>query len=159
MSEVVITTTGDLAAVRRLGVECGLDDSSRDEEVIHLAWGAFSGDRLVGAVVLASLGPLTTVNWLSVVPDLRRRGVASRLYAALEEEALRRGVPRLYATARTPGFFLAHGFEEVPAGEERDLLLGECPQCRQYGRGCTPRAMVKDLAPRRSGTGDRDRRQ
>ena len=151
MSDVVVEVTDDLAAVRRLGVACGLDDSVRDEEVVHVAWGARRDGRLVGAVVLAGLGPLTTVNWLAVAAEERRRGVASRLYAALEQEARRRGVRRLYATARTPGFFFAHGFREVPAGRERDLLLGECPQCEQYGRGCAPRAVVKDLAPGRPG--------
>lgn len=30
-------------------------------------------------------------------------------------------------------------------GAEWDTLLGDCPQCEQYGRGCTPQALFKVL--------------
>jgi len=46
---------------------------------------------------------------------------------------------------RGRGFFAAHGYRPVTPGAERDTLLGECPRCEQYGRGCTPQALFKDL--------------
>lgn len=140
-----IARTDDLAAVRRLGVACGLEDSGRGDEHIAAAWGAYDGDRLVGAIALERYEGLETVNWMAVDTDYRRRGVASRLYAALVREALERGVTELWVTARTPAFFLAHGYEAVAEGHERGILLGECPSCAQFGRGCTPQALKRRL--------------
>ena len=142
---VLIARTDDLAAVRRLGVACGLDDSGRGDEHIEAAWGAFAGERLVGAIVLELNQGLETVNWMAVDGACRRRGIAGRLYAALEREALARGITRLWVTARTPAFFLSQGYAAAPEGHERDILLGECPRCAQFGRGCEPRALTKRI--------------
>lgn len=140
-----IERTVDMAAVRRLGVACGLDDSDRGDENVYAAWGAFEGDELAGAIVLERLRDLDTVNWLAVGEAHRRRGFASRLYAALEREARARGMKRLWVTARTPAFFAAQGYRPVAPGAEWETLLGDCPQCEQYGRGCAPQALFKDL--------------
>ena len=140
-----IARTKDLAAVRRLGVACGLDDSGRGDEHVEAAWGAFDGERLVGAIVLERYQELETVNWMAVDGSHRHRGVASRLYAALEREALARGIDCLWVTARTPAFFVAHGFAAVAPGHERDILMGGCPRCAQFGRGCEPRALTKRI--------------
>ena len=142
---VQIARTEDLAAVRRLGVACELDDSGRGDEHVEAAWGAFDGERLVGAIVLERYQELETVNWMAVDGPHRRRGVASRLYAALEREALARGITRLWVTARTPAFFVAHGFAAVRSGHERDILMGECPRCEQFGHGCEPQALTKRI--------------
>jgi len=100
---VYIARTDDLAGVRRLGVACGLEDSEqRGDEQVEAAWGAFEGDRLVGAIVLERYQDMETVNWMAVDDSYRRRGIASRLYAALEREALARGITRLWVTARPP---------------------------------------------------------
>lgn len=142
-----VRRTTDLAAVRRLGVASGLDDSQRGDEAVAAAWGAFAGEELVGAIVLERFGDLDGVNWLSVAEGFRRRGIAARLYACLEREARARGVRRLWVTARTPAFFFAQGYVPVPDGREREALLGDCPRCPQYGRGCEPQALCKDLDP------------
>jgi len=63
----------------------------------------------------------------------------------LEREALARGIARLWVTARNPGFFLWQGYETVAEGDERDILLGECPNCAQFGHGCEPRALTKRI--------------
>ena len=141
---VHIAYTEDLAAVRRLGVACGLDDSGRGDEQVEAAWGAFEGDRLVGAIVLERYQDMETVNWMAVDDSYRRRGVGSRLYSALEREALTRGVTRS-VTARPPARFLAHGFTAVASGHERDILMGECPRCEHFGHGCEPRALTKRI--------------
>ncbi|MCX6362583.1 MAG: GNAT family N-acetyltransferase, partial [Actinobacteria bacterium] len=124
---VQIAPTADLAAVRRLGVACGLEDSGRGDEQIEAAWGAFAGERLVGAIVLENNQGLETVNWMAVDGDYRRRGIAGRLYAALEREALARGITRLWVTARTPAFFLSQRYDAVAEGDEREILMGKCP--------------------------------
>ena len=142
---ILISRTEDLAAVRRLGVVCGLEDSGRDDEQIEAAWGAFDGERLVGAIVLERDQGLDAVNWMAVDGQYRRRGIASRLYAALEREAPARGIARLWVTARSPGFFLSQGYEIVSEGDERSILMGECPDCAQFGHGCEPQAMTKRI--------------
>ena len=159
-----IARTEDLAAVRRLGVACGLEDSGRGDEPIEAAWGAFFGERLVGAIVLESNEGLETANWMAVDGAFRRRGIAGRLHAALECEALARGITRLWVTARTPAFFVAHGFAAVRSGHERDILMGECPRCEQFGHGCEPQALTKRIVdaglpggPRSEGKTWRDR--
>jgi N-acetylglutamate synthase-like GNAT family acetyltransferase len=140
-----IARSADLTAVRRLGVACGLEDSGRGDEQIEAAWGAFDGERLVGAIVLERDKGLDAVNWMAVDDPYRRRGIASRLYAALEREALARGIARLWVTARSPGFFLSQGYEIVAEGVERGILMGECPDCAQFGHGCEPQAMTKRI--------------
>ncbi len=142
---VTIGPLADLAALRRLGVACGLEDEGRDDEGILAAWGAFSGDRLVGAICLERQGDLDTVNWMSVDEEHRRRGIAAALYAELERDAIARGIRRLWVTARAPEFFFAQGFEPVPTGPEREALLGGCLDCGQFGRECRPQALVKTL--------------
>lgn len=143
--EVAIRPLSDLAAMRRLGVACGLEDEGRDDEGILAAWGAFAGDRLVGAVCLERQHGLDTANWLAVDDDFRRRGIAAALYAELERDARARGMGRLWVTARAPAFWVAQGFERLPPGAQSDALLGGCLDCTQYGRGCTPEALVKRL--------------
>jgi N-acetylglutamate synthase-like GNAT family acetyltransferase len=144
---IAVRRTTELAAVRRLGVANGLDDSQRGDEAVAAAWGAFDGHELVGAIVLERFGDLDGVNWLAGAEGYRRRGIAARLYACLEHEARARGVRRLWVTARTPAFFFAQGYVPVPVGRERAALLGDCPRCPQYGRGCEPQALCKDLDP------------
>ena len=149
---VVIRETDDLDAVRELGARSGIEDSGREDEHIRVAWGAFDSDKLVGAIVLERLGALDTPNWLAVDADYRRRGVARRLYAELEAEARRRGMQRLWVTARNAAFFMAQGYTAVPPGREADSLLGECPLCEQFGRTCTPQALTKRVEA--AGPGD-----
>jgi N-acetylglutamate synthase-like GNAT family acetyltransferase len=142
---ITIGPLDDLAAMRRLGVACGLEDEGRDDEGILAAWGAFAGERLVGAICLERQSDLDTVNWMSVDGEYRRRGIAAALYAELEREALSRGMRRLWVTARAPGFFLSQGFAPVSGGPERDALLGGCLTCGQFGRECRPEALTKTL--------------
>ena len=141
-----IARTNDLAAVRALGVACGLEDSERDAEEIVAAWGARAGTgRLVGAIVLERDDGLGVVNWLAVDAEFRGRGLAGRLYSELEREARRRDVGRLWVTARVHGFFARQGFVPLGAGLESRRLLRACTACRQYGRTCRPQALFKDL--------------
>jgi len=151
-TNVEIRETDDLRAVRALGVRSGLDDSERENEQILAAWGAYAGDVLVGAITLERFAGMDTVNWMAVDDAWRRRGIASRLYGVLEADARRRGLPRLWVTARNAAFFMAQGFTAVPPGGEADTLLGECPLCEQYGRTCTPQALTKRLEA--TGPGD-----
>jgi N-acetylglutamate synthase-like GNAT family acetyltransferase len=143
--EVVIGPLDDLAAMRRLGVSCGIEDEGRDDESIAAAWGARDGEDLVGCIALERYAGLDTPNWLAVDEGYRRRGIAAALYGELEREARARGMSRLWVTARAPAFFFTQGFEPVEPGTERDALLGGCLECDQFGRECEPRALTKRL--------------
>ncbi len=52
---------------------------------------------------------------------------------------------RLWVTARAPVFFVAQGFAPAPPGRERDILLGGCLDCVQFGTECEPKALTKRL--------------
>jgi N-acetylglutamate synthase-like GNAT family acetyltransferase len=142
-----IEPTDDLATVKRLGLDAGLDDSEREGEAVLAAWLAVDDESgaAAGAIALEWSRDMDTINWLSVTEPWRGRGVAARLLAELESEARRRGMARLFLTARAPGFFATQGYREVTDVARAALLLGDCPQCAQYGHGCTPRPMVKEL--------------
>jgi N-acetylglutamate synthase-like GNAT family acetyltransferase len=142
---VRIGPLADFAAMRRLGVACGIEDEGRDDDSILAAWGARGGEKLVGAVALEHQDGLDTADWLAVDHSYRRRGIAAALYAELEREARRRGISRLWVTARAPAFFVAQGYEDAPPGGERDALLGGCHDCPQFGGECEPRALTKRL--------------
>jgi GNAT superfamily N-acetyltransferase len=57
-----------------------------------LAW---LGDAPVGSIVWSYRGPVLYVQHVSVHPDYRRRGLASRMMGWLEEEARRQGFSQL----------------------------------------------------------------
>jgi GNAT superfamily N-acetyltransferase len=57
-----------------------------------LAW---LDDALAGSIVWSYRGPVLYVQHVSVHPAYRRRGLASRMMAWLEEEALRQGFTQL----------------------------------------------------------------
>jgi GNAT superfamily N-acetyltransferase len=144
---IVIRPTDDLATVKRLAVAAGLDESERVDDVALAAWLAVDEetDEPVGGITLERSRGMDTVNWMAVAELWRRQGIARRLVEALEAEARRRGIARLYLTARIPGFYLDRGYVEVTDPGRTALLLGDCPQCPQYRVTCTPVAMVKEL--------------
>lgn len=144
---IVIRRTADVATIKRLAVEAGLDESDRVDDVALAAWLAVDDEtgEPVGGIVLERSRGMDTVNWMAVAEPWRRRGIAAQLIRALEDEARRRGMTRLYLTARIPDFYLDQGYSEVSDPERVAVLLGDCPKCPQYGVTCTPVAMVKDL--------------
>ena len=99
----------------------------------------------MGAVVLERRHGLAAIDGMAVDAAYRRRGIAGRLYAALEREARARGITRLWVTARTPGFFAAMALPRWRPSRERDILVRECLRCEQFGHGCEPRALTKQM--------------
>ena len=143
---IAIRPTDDFERVRELGIAAGLESGDRHDEQVVVAWGAYDDGDLIGGITLSRYqGRLDVVNWMSIAESHRGRGIAARLLATLEDEARRRGISALWVTARAPGFFLSQGYERVGEGVERDILLGTCPECEQYGVTCDPQAMRKVL--------------
>jgi N-acetylglutamate synthase-like GNAT family acetyltransferase len=142
---IAIRPTEDLNAVRRLGVECGLEPDADGEATIVLAWAAFDDDRLVGCVALETFAGLDVVSWLAVAGEYRGRGVGRQLLRAAENGAGDLGIRELWATARAPGFFVRHGYSVSGGGGERELLLPACEKCPQYEVDCHPKIVKKAL--------------
>jgi len=143
-SGIVIRRSEDFAAALALAREAQLEVSEDAGEPLAL-WGAFDGELLVGLITLAAEGDIPIVGWIAVRAAYRGRGIASRLLAAAEGEARRRGETVLWATARAPGFFISRGYETVASGVQRDLLLTDCRDCRQLDSTCRPQVVRKTL--------------
>ncbi len=143
---LLIAPSDDLAASVALANEAELEVAS-DQAPPLAMWGAFDGERMVGTVSLNDYTGLPTVGRIAVERSFRGQGLGRRLLAELEQEARRRALSTLWATARAPGFFVANGFAVVTQGAERLLLLSECAECDQRGEMCHPRAVRKELAP------------
>jgi N-acetylglutamate synthase-like GNAT family acetyltransferase len=139
----------DFDALRRLGIEAGLDAGDDRDEDIRVAWGAHVADDLVGGVALEYLADLYLVTWLSVRSDSRGKGIGRQLLRAVEAEAARRSASDLWATARAPGFFMRAGYTVAGGGPERELLLPACNDCEQYLDTCHPKIVKKAITPQR----------
>jgi N-acetylglutamate synthase-like GNAT family acetyltransferase len=144
--DITVRRGADFAAAFALAVAAGLEVTPDAPQPVVL-WGAYSRDRLIGIVSLDEKGALPVIGWIVVEEALRGSGVGGLLLAAVEREARDRGSGVLWATARAPGFFLAHGYELVAAGQERDVLLDGCRDCPQLGATCHPQAVRKAIAP------------
>lgn len=143
---LLIAPSDDLAASVALAKQAELEVAS-DQAPPLAMWGAFDGERMVGTVSLNDYKGLPIVGRIAVERSYRGQGLGRRLLAELEQEARRRALPTLWATARAPGFFVANGFAVVTQGAEQALLLSECADCHQRGKMCHPRAVRKELAP------------
>jgi len=139
-----IRRSDDLGAALALAREAQLEVSASAEPPLAM-WGAFDGDRMVGTISLEDYRGLPVVGRIAVAREDRGSGLGRRLLETLEDEARRRGLTELWATARAPGFFVSMGFSVVADGPERDLLLSECCDCPQCGSGCNPQAVHKTL--------------
>ena len=142
--EIVVRRSADQDAALALARQAELEVSPDSPHAVDL-WGAYAGERLVGTVSLGEVDGLRVVERIAVLDDYRGRGVGGRLLAAAEEETRRNGHAELWATARTPAFFVARGFEIVAEGEQRDLLLADCAGCPQRGTSCRPAVVRKTL--------------
>ena len=146
-ADIQIVRTQDVAAVVALGTAAALEQAEHDMQGLQALWGAYHGERLVGAISWRRDAGRDLVGWLAVEEAYRGHGLGSRLLETMAQEARGGGVRRRWATARAPGFFLRNGFVEVEAGPVRDALLGGCPQCRQFGVTCEPQAVTRELLP------------
>jgi GNAT superfamily N-acetyltransferase len=84
----------------------------------HAVFVAETGGSLVGCVLAKREGENLYLGRISVRPDFRRHGIASRLLAEAERQARATGARALTLGVRIalPGnfrFFAAHGFREI----------------------------------------------
>ncbi len=141
----VIKVTDDLEAVRALCVRAGLDMQEGPLEGVVVAYGAYSGDRLVGCATLQSVDGGYFLEYVAVDASIRNRGIGARLVARIEDEARARGMKELWAKARAPGFYERIGFRILGDGERGPKNLDSCQTCPQFRRDCFPAIVVKQL--------------
>lgn len=96
----------------------------------------------------AELAPLSSrmaeVRSLVVTPDVRHRGVATRLIENLRHKAAAEGFQSLLALAHDPRFFIRHNFSIVPHEWLSEKIARDCRQCALF-RHCGQYAMLLPL--------------
>lgn len=106
--------------------------------------------RLGGCVSLESYGPdLAEIRSLAVSPEIRGRGLGSRLVEFALAEARHRKIARVFAVTHAPEFFVRQGFalshrRAIPEKIERDCA--SCPKARR----CRLAAVVATIIPERA---------
>ena len=100
--------------------------------------------EVVGCAALRDFGGgLGELRSLSVVPEAHGRGLGESLVHAVVRDARKRGITRLFAITRNPGYFARHGFTELPLGEVPGVLHADrVPWPARSGAG---HAMELDL--------------
>lgn len=102
-------------------------------------------DRLlaVGALHVLS-GEIGEIRGLAVSPEVKSRGLGSRLVAACEAEAIELGLPRVFAWTLEEGFFARLGYLRTTRADLPEAVSAECGVCPFQAR-CIEVAMVKEL--------------
>jgi GNAT superfamily N-acetyltransferase len=134
-----------------------LDEQARDGSTYLIAW---EGDRPVGHAHIAWEGThlgLPEIQDVFVLPELRRRGIASELTHAAEDEARRRGWDRIsLSVSRSDNPAAAQLYAKlgyVDAGAEPVRVLGQIMlRGRPFDVDDTLVYLAKDLSrPRQAG--------
>jgi predicted GNAT family N-acyltransferase len=98
-----------------LGLALSREDVLKEADQIHLT--AFSGDELLGCVLLAPVKDGVRLRQMAVLPEYRGRGVGHELLIAAEALAKKRGYQTITCHARETAveFYRANGW--VAEGE------------------------------------------
>lgn len=119
-AEVTIRDAGEADRNRILCLlqACGLPvaDLTADSAARFLV--AVSGDVIAGCIGVENEGRHALVRSLAVRPDMRNRGIGSRLLHAAETLCREQGVARTYLlTLTAERFFTRHGYLRLERGE------------------------------------------
>jgi len=115
-------------------------ENLRDFHVAEID-GAFAG---CGALAIC-WSDLAEVRSLAVHPDSQRHGVGRNRVAALVQEALQLGLPRLFAFTYVPEFFRKVGFEPTAHDQLPHKVFNDCLHCPKF-LACDEVAMTRTLA-------------
>ena len=105
--------------------------------------------QLVGCVSLESYGPdLAEIRSLAVSPEIRGRGLGSRLLEFVLAEARRRKIARVFAVTHAPDFFIRHGFALSHRRSIPEKIARDCAACPK-SRRCRLSAVIATAVPER----------
>ena len=89
-------------------------------------------------------GDLAEVRSLAVAESHRRRGVGAHIVRTLLQDALRLGLPQVFALTYKPAFFAGLGFVQVERESLPRKIWGDCIDCAKFPH-CDETAMILDL--------------
>jgi amino-acid N-acetyltransferase len=91
---------------------------------------------------------LGEIRSLGVLPELRKKGIGSRLVKSCLEEARDLGLKRVFVltSLKNSRFFAQFGFAEVHKDDLPRIIWGECRDCLKYP-DCDEIPMLLDLEP------------
>lgn len=126
----------------------------RTEEEILRSIGHFlvlhDKGNILSCVALENYGAdLAEIRSLAVDPEIRGRGVGSRLIAFALSEARRRGIARVFAVTQAPDFFLRQGFEATRRQALTEKIERDCRACSKR-RMCKLAAVIATVIPERA---------
>jgi N-acetylglutamate synthase-like GNAT family acetyltransferase len=126
----------------------------RAEEEIRRSIGHFlvlhEKGNVVSCVALESYGAdLAEIRSLAVDPQIRGRGVGSKLISFALAEARRRGIARVFAVTHAPDFFLRQGFEATRRQSLAEKIERDCRTCSKR-RTCKLVAVIATVIPERA---------
>lgn len=135
-------TTADLPAVRSLLERCGLPTRDLQREHLEHFFVCHAGDRLAGVVGIDTVGELGLLRSLAVDSQLRGRRIAHGLWMRSHDDALRRGVRRLYLlTTTAEQLFTRWGFCRVA----RELVPHSVQATEEFASLCPSSAVAMAL--------------
>ncbi len=141
---LVLRRTEDLKEMAELGRKAGLELEGPLKGVV-LAFGCYSGSRLVGCASLQSIDDQLFLEYVAVDEAFRNRGIGAAVVRMVEEEARSRGLTEMWAKARLPAFYEHVGYRVYEGTSHGPKSIAECQACPQYHTTCRPALVFKRL--------------
>jgi amino-acid N-acetyltransferase len=106
--------------------------------------------KLLSCVALENYGAdLAEIRSLAVDPEIRGRGLGSKIVTSALAEARRRGIARVFAVTHAPDFFLRQGFEATRRQALTEKIERDCRTCSKQ-RTCKLVAVIANVIPERA---------
>jgi amino-acid N-acetyltransferase len=103
--------------------------------------------QVVGCCALEIIwSDLAEIKSLAVAPGHKGKGIGALLVSAAAEQAIRLGVPRIFALTLEPGFFKKRGFQVVSKEELPMKVWSDCARCPKQ-QECDEIAVAKSVGP------------
>jgi amino-acid N-acetyltransferase len=87
---------------------------------------------------------LCEIRSLAIKPEFRGQGIGSLLVEACVSEAITLGFHQIFALTYQDGFFLRHGFKQVPKQRLPNKIWADCVKCVKFP-DCDENAVLLEL--------------
>ena len=104
---------------------------------------AVKSKNIVAAYSVSMRYGVAVLDYIAVKKDRRKSGLGCEILKRIKEKCRDMCLDRLYLTAKAKGFFLKNGAIEIFEDSPLYLpLLGDCAECSQRGKECSPAVMM-----------------